>query len=364
MNETTIDARSDTVTQPTQAMKEAMAAAPLGDDVLGDDPTVKKLEEMNSKMFGKQAGLFFPTGTMSNLCALMAWTNRGEAVLTGDLNHIIFWEQGGLSQVGNIPSFQLPVLEDGTFDLDLVAKKLDTFAPVGRHIDQHHAKISVISLETPHTQNKGVCYPLKFADDMRKLCDQHKVGLHLDGARCINAIHKYNLWNKIADSDSEYPSDDEYSGIKKFAKPYDTISVCLSKSVGAPVGSILLGPTEFIAKARRIRKVLGGTMRQSGVLAAAGIYGLQNNAPNMIKDNERAKRIADFAEKNLNVKSVHCDTNAVFIAVEDNYKVVEKLQEKRVLAVCMPPNYIRMMTHLHIGDDEVEKIIKALKEAV
>ena len=338
-----IDVRSDTVTQPTPGMKKAMLEAPLGDDVLDGDPTTKKLQILAAKMFGKEDALFFPTGTMANLCAMMAWTNRGEGILTGDLNHVVFYEQGGMSQIGGVPNFQLPILSDSTFDLDLFEKKLKTFAPIdpGRDIDQHHVKISCVALETPSTQNKGICYPMDFPIKVRELCDKHKIGIHLDGARCFNAIHKHGLF-----------FEENFSGISKFSEPYDSISLCLSKSVGAPVGSLLIGTKNFIAKARRIRKALGGTMRQSGILAAAGIYGLEHNAPRMGQDNKNAKKICDFAVNELGLEA-ECETNGVFIMVEDNFKMVSDLKDKGILATAAPPNMVRMMCHLHIGDGEV-----------
>ena len=188
-------------------------------------------------------------------------------------------------------------------------------------------------------------FPIK----VRALCNKHKIGLHLDGARCFNAIHKHDLFSE--------------EGILKFAEPYDSISICLSKSVGAPVGSVLVGTEAFIAKARRIRKALGGTMRQTGVISSAGIYGLEQNAPRMGEDNKRARKIYEFAVNELGLQA-ECDTNGVFLIVEDSVKLVAALKEKDILAVPMPPNMIRMMFHLHVGDGEVVRIMDALKEVV
>lgn len=340
-----VDMRSDTVTQPTPEMKQAMVDAPLGDDVWGDDMTVKDLEAQVANMLGKEAGLYFPSGTMSNLCCMMTWLNRGEAVLLGDRNHICIYEQGGVSGIGGNFAYQIPNGPDGSLDLkELEYKISNNCYDDNGELDYHHSAIRVVSLENPHTLQGGRVSSLQHAVDVRRICDKYKIGLHLDGARMLNAVHHLDMYN------------DE--GIREFSAPYDTISFCLSKGVGAPIGSVLVGPKKFISKARRFRKGLGGGMRQSGMLAAAGIYALKNIAPKMGDDHVRAKKFCEWIKKQEGCSADQCDTNMAFIRIPNNAKYVTYMESKG-LFVCAPDTeVVRVAFHHQITDEMLSYLIE------
>lgn len=300
------DFRSDTVTRPSKAMRAAMAAAEVGDDVMGDDPTVKRLETMLADMTGKQAGLFFPSGTQSNLAGIMAHCGRGDEYIVGQQAHTYRWEQGGAAVLGSVQPQPLDNQADGSLLLTDIA---DAIKPN----DPHHARSRLLALENTIG---GQVLALSYMADATALARAHGLSCHLDGARGFNAAIALNV--SIAD----------------VAAPFDTVSICLSKGLGAPVGSVLVGDAERIAAARRHRKMLGGGMRQSGILAAAGIYALEHNIERLADDHGLAKRLADGL--------AHFPDLSLVAPPQTNIVFVEVAEPKRAA-------FIRHMTEAGIG---------------
>ena len=261
-----IDLRSDTVTRPGPEMRRVMAEAEVGDDVFRDDPTVDRLEELAAGMLGKEAGLFVSSGTQSNLCALLTHCGRGDEYIVGQQAHTYIYEGGGGAALGGIQPQPLDLEEDGRLDLEKVERLI-------KPDDYHFARTRLLCLE--NTTN-GRVLPAGHEEDARALVDRHGLRLHLDGARLFNAAVK-----------SGRPA-------AELAAPFDSVSICLSKGLGAPVGSVLTGPADFITEARRWRKVVGGGMRQSGLLAAAGIYVLNNHVARLADDHTHARRLAEL----------------------------------------------------------------------
>ena len=329
-----IDLRSDTVTRPVPQMIEAMMAAPVGDDVYGEDPTVNALEEKMARMAGKEAGLFCSSGTQSNLLALMTHCRRGDEYMVGQTAHTYRYEGGGAAVLGSIQPQPLEFEADGTIDL---AKAEQFIKPD----DFHFAKTRLFCLE--NTQG-GKVLPVAYLEEARRFVDFHGLGFHLDGARIFNAAVKLNV--PIAD----------------LTRHFDTVSCCLSKGLGAPVGSVLCGPESFIKKARRWRKMLGGGMRQAGILAAAGIYALDHHIDRMAEDHENALALArgladiDFIEASPEA----VQTNMVFahfgsLAGSQAGQLAEFLKPRDILIDDSPTS--RMVTHLDITREDVDKTI-------
>jgi threonine aldolase len=287
MNAIRYDFRSDTVTRPSQPMRAAMAAAPVGDDVFGDDPTVTRLEDETAEMFGKEAALFMPSGTQSNLAALMAHCGRGDEYIVGQAAHCYRWEAGGAAVLGSIQPQPIANQPDGTLLLSDIAAAV-------KPDDSHFARTRLLALE--NTIGGAVLSP-GYMRQATEVARQHGLSCHLDGARIFNAA--IALGSPVAD----------------LAEPFDTVSVCLSKGLGAPVGSVLVGPADLVAKARRLRKMLGGGMRQAGILAAAGLYALKHNVERLAEDHLNARRLANglAAFSSLNVGKP--DTNILFVDV-------------------------------------------------
>ena len=261
----TIDLRSDTVTRPTPEMRRVMAEAEVGDDVLGDDPTVIRLQEYAAGLLGKEAGLYFPSGTMCNQAAIRALTRRGDEAFLHAQAHIMFYEQGAASALSQV---QLRVFDspDGTLDLEKMEEYVHTDA------DVHHAPTRLVCLENTHNHCGGVILPLAHIREVREFCDRHDLRLHLDGARLGNAAAATGI------------------SLAEYGSFFDTVSICLSKGLGAPVGSVLLADAGTIRLAQRARKVFGGGMRQAGIVAAAGLYALQHNLSRLADDHTRALR--------------------------------------------------------------------------
>jgi threonine aldolase len=245
-----IDLRSDTVTLPTPAMREAMATAEVGDDVLGEDPTINRLEAMAAERVGKEAGLFVSSGTMANLVSVLTHCARGEEIIVGDHGHIFLFEAGGASAVGGIHSRQVPNQPDATLDLAQVEAAI-------RPDDDHSPRTRLICLENTHNRCGGACLTPEYMGQVRALADRYGLKIHLDGARVFNAAVALGV------------------DVRKLTRDADSVSFCLSKGLSAPVGSLVCGPADFIHEARRARKVLGGGMRQGGVIAAAGVVALE-----------------------------------------------------------------------------------------
>jgi threonine aldolase len=341
-----IDLHSDTVTKPTYEMRQAMATALVGDDVSGDDPTIKELEERVAKMFHKDAALFFPSGTMSNLTALLTWCpHRGSEFIVGDKSHMFLFEQAGAAQFGGISPRTIPNLSDGTFNLNLLKLLI-------RDDDIHEPATKLICIENTHNACGGKILPLTFMDNLKSFADSHNIPIHLDGAR---------VWNAISATDIRP---------ERIGRNVSSLSVCLSKGLGAPIGSLLVGPSDFIKKARRIRKALGGGMRQVGILGAAGLKALDDFETGiLIVDHIRTLELAQGL-KNLSFLRVqeNIQTNIIFadiILIDENINsqhIYDMLREKEILISVWTPTSIRLVVHRDINDEDIEKTIKAFQE--
>lgn len=325
-----IDLRSDTVTQPTQAMRDVMARADVGDDVYGEDPTVIRLEERLASDLGFACGLFVPTGTMSNLLGLMAHCGRGDEYIVGQQAHTYKYEGGGAAVLGSIQPQPVEMEADGSLDLKRVeaAIKPDDF---------HFARTRLLALEnTMH----GKVLPMAYLAAARRFADEKTLGLHLDGARLYNAVVKLGV----------NPRD--------ITCHFDSVSVCLSKGLGAPVGSVLCGSDELIARARRVRKMVGGGMRQSGVLAAAGLYALDHHVERLADDHDNAARLGKgLADAGYEVEPVQ--TNMVYVRLDS--AAASRLQSfmaERGIKVSAGER-TRLVTHLDISRDDVDKVVAA-----
>jgi len=338
-----IDLRSDTVTRPSQAMRTAMYEAEVGDDVYGEDPTVNNLELRTAKLLEKEAGLFFPTGTMSNLAALMSWCDKRDAeMLLGESSHMFLYEQGGMAQIGGVTPRTLRNEIDGSIDIDTIEKSI-------RSDNIHYTKTSLIALENTHNYCGGTILPSGYVEAVRNVANKHNIPVHLDGAR---------LWNAAAALKTPVAS---------LVTHVDSASVCLSKGLGAPAGSILVGPHAFIERARRIRKVLGGGMRQVGVLAATGMVALNDFESGMLaNDHTRAKRLADGIRSLPGFDVKDPDTNIILISLDtstiDPLSLTQMLKEKRILVLPFGHNVLRLVTHKDISDDDVTQVINTFKE--
>jgi threonine aldolase len=282
------DFRSDTVTRPSAGMRKAMAEAEVGDDVFGDDPTVKRLEAVLAERLGKPAAVFMASGTQSNLAALMSHCGRGDEYIVGMDAHCYAHEQGGAAWLGSIQPQPIAHQPDGTLDIADIERAI-------KPDDDHLARTRLLALENAFN---GRVLPLTWMVEATTVARMHGLGTHLDGARVFNAVVASNV------------------DVAEFAAPFDTISVCLSKGLGAPAGTVLVGEVDLIAKARRHRKALGGSMRQVGILAAAGLYALEHNVDRLAEDHANAKRLADGLARIGALKVTPPDTNIVWVKVE------------------------------------------------
>jgi len=333
-----IDLRSDTVTRPSSAMRAAMLAAEVGDDVLGDDPTVIALQDHAAGLLGKEAGLYFPSGTMCNQAAVRALTRRGDEVCLHAQAHIIFYEQGAASALSQV---QLRVFDspDGTLDVE----RLDEYVHTDE--DVHFAPTRLVCLEQTHNHCGGVVLPLDHIRSVRGVCDRHGLAMHLDGARLFNAVAATGI------SAAEY------------AAPFDTVSICLSKGLGAPVGSVLVGDAATMRQAARARKIYGGGMRQAGIIAAAGLYALRHNVERLADDHRRARRLgaALAALPGLSVDLATVQTNMVFAGTRESgvpaADLVARLDEAGVRCLDESRWSVRFVTHLDVGDEDIEAAI-------
>ena len=342
----TIDLRSDTVTMPTPEMRKAMAKAEVGDDVYGEDPTINRLQEMAAEKMGKQAGLFVASGTMGNLIGVLSHCQRGDEVIVGKKNHVFVHEAGGMSALGGIHSNQLINQPDGSLLLDDVAAAI-------RPDDPHEPVTRLICLENTHNGCGGVYQGPEYTRQMAEFAHAHGLLVHLDGARIFNAAVAQGV-----------PASD-------LARPVDSVTFCLSKGLCAPVGSVLCGSKAFIAKAHRLRKMLGGGMRQAGILAAAGIVALERMVERLDEDHARAKRLADGLRlvPGLQVDPGTPATNMVFLSLTPDVKfrtdeLIEKLKALGVLIGATGDRKYRLVTHYWIEDAGVEKTIAAFRSVL
>ncbi|MBS0440715.1 MAG: low-specificity L-threonine aldolase [Proteobacteria bacterium] len=329
-----VDLRSDTVTRPTPAMREAIARAEVGDDVFGDDPTVNALQERVAALFGKEAALFVSSGTQGNLCALMSHCQRGDEVLVGQLAHSYRYEGGGAAVLGSVQPQPLPQQADGTLRLEDIAAAI-------KPDDEHFARTRLLALE--NTWN-GKVLAQAYLDAATDLAHARGLATHLDGAR---------LFNAIVASGTE-PA--------RLVRGFDSVSVCFSKGLGAPVGSALVGPREFIARARRVRKALGGGLRQAGLLAAAALYALDHHVERLAEDHVLARRLADGLASIPGITVTAPDTNIVFAEVAGGRAeaLLAHLKQHGVLATGLIG--LRFVTHLDVDAAGVDRAIAATRE--
>jgi threonine aldolase len=337
-----VDLRSDTVTRPTPAMRDAMSRAPLGDDVFGDDPTVNALQERIAALLGKESALFVPTGTQSNLCALMAHCQRGDEYIVGQMAHCYRWEGGGAAVLGSIQPQPLAQLDDGSIPL----------AEIEVHIkpdDAHFAHTRLLALENTWG---GQVLPADYVDAATQLARRHGLATHLDGARLFNA----------AVVEAARTGSTALAAARRLAAPFDTVSVCFSKGLGAPAGSALVGPADVIARARRIRKMLGGGMRQAGVLAAAALHALDHHVDRLAQDHAHARLLADGLQGLPGVSVQPAVSNMVFVdlAPERAAGAVERLCAAGVL--CTGLYRLRLVTHLDVSAADTRRALAVLRE--
>ena len=336
-----IDLRSDTVTKPTKDMLTSIINnfEDIGDDVYEEDKVVQKLQRRLSSMFNKEDALFFPSGTMCNLTAILCWCNRGSEIILGNKSHIFLFEQAGAAQYGGVAFHPLPNIEDGTLNIQQVKDAI-------REDDIHEPNTSLIAIENTHNACGGKILPLIFLNAIYEIGKKNNIPIHMDGARIWNALQETKL----------HPSD-----MGSYA---DSISVCLSKGLGAPVGSVLLGPKGFIKKAKRVRKSLGGGMRQSGILAAAALVALDDFENGILKiDHEYIKMLA----RELNLlrgftPQAVVETNILFIDVSFQASdVVEFMKKQNILISAWEPHLLRIVIHRNIDEEDMKKVISAFQ---
>jgi len=336
-----IDLRSDTITKPTPDMLEAMQKASVGDDVYGEDPTVHELETMVADLFSMESALFCPSGTMANQIAIKCHTNPGDEVICDKLSHIYQYEGGGIA----FNSGCQVKLIDGSFG------KINA-SQVENHLnpsDIHKSNTALVSVENTSNRGGGSCYELKDLQDIKEICHKNNIGFHLDGAR---------LWNAMVAKNQPASA---------FGQIFDSVSVCISKGLGAPVGSLLIGNHSFIHQARRYRKVFGGGMRQAGYLAAAGIFAIKHHLPKLAEDHQHAFLIAQALKKKKFVTEIFpVETNIIIFEVNGLYDApgfCRFLKGHDILCTSISSHQIRMVTHLDITKKMVEKIIQIIEKA-
>lgn len=335
-----IDLRSDTVTKPTKEMQQAMWAAEVGDDVLGDDPTVNALQEKAAKLFGMQEALFCPSGTMTNQLAIRVHTQPGSDVICDKYSHIYLYEGGGI-MLNALSSVKLLDGDRGRLTARQVA------GAISPEHDIHSTVTRLVSLENTMNKGGGCYYDFTEIEAIKQVCNDKNIPLHLDGARLFNALVETG----------ERP--------QEYGQAFDSISICLSKGLGCPVGSLLLGTHEVITKARRFRKVMGGGWRQAGFLAAAGIYALDHHVERLKEDHARARAIGEMFRHLPEVEEIFpVDTNIVIIRLAEaisEIDYVNKLAQQDILAVTFGKNLVRFVTHLDFTDDHLHELRKRIK---
>jgi threonine aldolase len=341
-----IDLRSDTVTQPTPAMREAIFRAEVGDDVMGEDPTVQRLEEMAAERLGKPAALFVASGTMGNLVAIMAQCQRGDEVILGDRAHSYLYEAGGMAVLGGIHPRPLPNQPDGTIPLDQIEAAV-------RPDNAHFPRSRLIALENTHNRCGGAVIPADYFFAVREVANRYGLKVHLDGARLFNATVALGVepW--------------------EIAQHIDSVTFCLSKGLSAPVGSLVCGDVDFIYHAHRVRKVLGGAMRQAGIIAAAGIVALEQMVDRMAEDHSRARRLAEgiatipgFVVDLERVQTNIVNFDLAPTAELSGPEVVARLRDRDVLLAYSPDRGFRAVTHCWIDDEDIDAAVAALNDVV
>ena len=337
----TVDLRSDTFTRPTPAMRQAIAEAEVGDDVFGEDPTCNRLQAQVAEMLGKEAGLFVTSGTMGNQVCIKALTSPGDEVIVERDSHIFHYEAGA---PGILSGVQLHTLEGehGFLSADRIEAAI-------RPQNVHHAPTRLICLENTHNRAGGTIFPLESIEEIRGLADKHGLRMHLDGAR---------LWN--ASVASGIP-------LRIWARHFDSVTVCFSKGLGAPVGSLVAGSKDRIERALRIRKILGGGMRQAGILAAGALYAIENHIDRLADDHRRARRLAEALNglSSIRIDLDSVQTNIVFIEIDSDKmtaaRAAETLAGRGVLVLALTPTRLRAVTHLEIDDTDIDRTIEVFR---
>ncbi len=340
-----IDLRSDTVTLPTPAMREAIYHAELGDDVFGEDPTTNRLEKLAAQRMGKDAALLVASGTMGNLVCLLTHCGRGDEVILGDQSHTFFYEAGGMSALGGIHPHTVTNQPDGTMRLEDIEAAI-------RSDDVHFPPTRLICLENTHNRCGGSALTPQYTDAVAALAKSRGLAVHLDGARIFNAAVALGV------------------DVKKLTRSVDSVSFCLSKGLSAPIGSVVCGSKRFIAQARRIRKVLGGGMRQSGIIAAAGIVALEEMPARIAEDHESARRLAEGIAriKGLSIDLAKIQTNIVYFDLGSERLTAEKLvtglTKKGIRLLSVGPRRLRAVTHYGITAEDIDLALTALREVM
>lgn len=337
-----IDLRSDTVTQPTPAMRRAMAEASVGDDVYGEDPTIKLLEKRTAELLGKEAALFVPSGTMANQIAVGVHASPGDELLCESTAHVYVWEAGGIARLSGVTPRTIPG-DRGQLSLASLRDKI-------RPDDDHYAITRLVCLENTHNRGGGTVYPIEVVAEISAWARGHGLRMHLDGAR---------LWNAVV-----------ASGIpeSEWGRHFDTVSVCFSKGLGAPVGSAVAGSAEAIHKAHRLRKVFGGGMRQAGIIAAGALFAVENHVERLADDHANAQILARAVEdtEGLRLETGKVETNLVWIAVSPALgtaqEIVARLRSEGVLISALGPQVLRCCTHLDVSRDEVEFAAERIRQ--
>lgn len=337
----TIDLRSDTVTQPTPAMRQAMAEAEVGDDVYGEDPTILRLERKVAELLGFEAALFVPTGTMANQIAIGVHAGPGDELLCDSSAHVYLWEGGGIARHWGVTTRPIEPAQ-GLLTLDDLQDKI-------RPDDSHYARTRLVSLENTHNRAGGRIHDLTEIERISQWARSNGLATHCDGARLMNAV-----------AASGIPAD-------RWCRPFDTVSICFSKGLGAPVGSALAGTTEMIRKAHRLRKVLGGGMRQAGILAAGALHGLEHHVQKLAEDHANAQILARAVEESrgLRLESGPVETNLVWVVVDPSVgsakEVAARLRERGILVAVLGAQVIRACTHHDVSRSDVERAAEALR---
>jgi threonine aldolase len=347
-----IDLRSDTVTLPSPAMREAMYHAELGDDVYGEDPTINRLQELAAERTGKEAALFVPSGTMGNAISVLAHAGRGQAVMVGDQSHIYRYEVGGASTIGGSQFWVIPTHADGMLDMRAIEVGISDGS------DEHSQATALLCIENTHNRCGGTVLNIEQIESISRLAHERGLKVHVDGARIFNAATALGL------------------PVSALVQSVDSMMFCLSKGLSAPVGSMVVGSKEFIFKAHRMRKLLGGGMRQAGILAAAGIVALEQMVDRLAEDHETSKKLAyglaDYPQIEVNVERVV--TNMVNFSVLDSHgqkltdaqtnAFLAKTQEHGVLMGTMGEGVIRAVTHYGVGQEDIDQALNGIRKAL
>ncbi len=336
-----VDLRSDTITQPTQAMREAMASADVGDDVFGEDPTVIKLQERMASIMGKEAGLMVPSGTMANAIAIRTHTQPGDEIITEEHSHIYVYEAGGFAALSGCSIALVP----GNRGI-MAAEEVKAKIRKSSECSSHYPNGSLVCIENTSNRGGGTFYPQSAIDEIAQVAKESDCALHVDGARIFNAA-------VASDVDPA-----------RMVRDCDTVSICISKGLGAPVGGVLVGSREVIEEAHRWRKMFGGGMRQAGVLAAAGLYALEHNRNRLSEDHARARALAGELERvaGLEVDLESVQSNMIYLRTEaPASEFVEKAAARGIDFLALGSDLLRLVTHLHITDEDIEKTVNVFK---